>query len=469
MIKEMIRDWNKGSAIYLIIPFIILAPANILSQTVSQKLQNAFSRFAEDAQLAHAISSLYVIESKTGKVVFDKNSEIGLAPASTQKLITSAAAFALLGKDFRYITTFATDKQNEVLMIVPSGDPTLGSKRWQYTNPENVLNRITGLLVQNKSLIKTIVIDDNRWQSDYIPDGWIWQDISNYYGAGSEKLNWRENQYNLLLQSGKKAGDPVHIVGSDPKLYNYQLRSEAVSAARGTGDNAYIYFPLHDTAGLVKGTIPVNENAFIISGAFPSGSRQFIAELSDKLMKNSISDSLPEIKTISDFSTNNFHIIHTATSPPLDSIIYWFNKKSINLYGEALLKTISNQERKYGITDTGVNVVKTFWKQNGINDTEINIVDGSGLSPLNRVTTHAQVQILQYAQKQTWFPSFLKSLPEYNGMKMKSGTIRNVKGFTGYHTSSDGKTYIFSFLVNNYNGPASSIVRKMYLVLNALK
>ena len=57
-------------------------------------------------QLKHAISSLYVIDANTGQVVFDKNSQIGLAPASTQKIITSVTAFELLGKDYRYKTDF---------------------------------------------------------------------------------------------------------------------------------------------------------------------------------------------------------------------------------------------------------------------------------------------------------------------------------------------------------------------------
>jgi D-alanyl-D-alanine carboxypeptidase/D-alanyl-D-alanine-endopeptidase (penicillin-binding protein 4) len=54
-------------------------------------------------------------------------------------------------------------------------------------------------------------------------------------------------------------------------------------------------------------------------------------------------------------------------------------------------------------------------------------------------------------------------------MKMKSGTIGNVKGFAGYHTSKEGVTYIYSFLVNNYNGSAPALVQKMYKVLDHLK
>ena len=104
-----------------------------------------------------------------------------------------------------------------------------------------------------------------------------------------------------------------------------------------------------------------------------------------------------------------------------------------------------------------------------MDEDELGIVDGSGLSPLNRVTAHAQVEILKYAKNKDWFPYFLNALPEYNKMTMKSGTIRGVKAFCGYHKAKNGKEYIFSFLVNNYNGSAAAVVNKMYKVLDILK
>lgn len=85
------------------------------------------------------------------------------------------------------------------------------------------------------------------------------------------------------------------------------------------------------------------------------------------------------------------------------------------------------------------------------------------------MTTKAQVAILLFAKKQPWYNGFYASLPLYNGMKMKSGTIGGVKGFTGYHTSKSGTVYAFSFLVNNYNGSSSALVQKMYAVLSTLK
>jgi D-alanyl-D-alanine carboxypeptidase/D-alanyl-D-alanine-endopeptidase (penicillin-binding protein 4) len=165
----------------------------------------------------------------------------------------------------------------------------------------------------------------------------------------------------------------------------------------------------------------------------------------------------------------DFKLLYTHYSPSLDSIIYWFNKKSINLYGEALIKTFAYEKYGFGSTDSGVAIIQKFWKEKGMDEDEIEIVDGSGLSPLNRVTTHAQVEILKYAKAKDWFPYFFTSLPEYNGMKIKSGTIRGVKGFCGYHKAKNGKEYIFSFLVNNYNGSASALINKMYRVLDILK
>lgn len=443
-----------------------------MAQAVSSKLQTAFDQFEKDAQLQSATASLYVIDAKTGQTVFEKNANVGLAPASTQKIITAATAYALLGKNFRYQTQFAytTSGNAATLYIKPSGDPTLGSWRWEANNEASVLKRLTAAAkpLEGKT-IDNVLVEAKGWNSESIPDGWIWQDIGNYYGAGAAALNWRENQFDLHLQSGASIGDGVKVTGTKPYLYNVQFVSQAKAAAKGSGDNAYIYFPLQTNVMLVRGTIPAGENKFVISGAMPQPERQFTYTLLEALKgKTRVSQAMQPVVA---YETNGTApvVFHTEYSPVLDSIVYWFNKKSINLYGEALLKTIALKEKAIGETDEGVNLLKIFWKGQGIPSTELNMVDGSGLSPLNRVTTHAQVAVLQYAQKQPWFDGFFDSLPEYNGMKMKSGTIRGVKGFTGYHTGKDGRQYIFSFLVNNYNGSASTLVQKMYKVLNVLK
>jgi serine-type D-Ala-D-Ala carboxypeptidase/endopeptidase (penicillin-binding protein 4) len=454
--------------------FFFLVPVMIaFSQDISSRLDKAYLDFEKDPQLKNAISSLYVIDAKTGQVVFEKNAEKGLAPASTQKILTSVTAFELLGPTYRYKTEigYIGDGAKKDLCIKGAGDPTLGSWRWENTKEENFLKRLRQeLAAKNLANLRTVIIIPSKWESDAIPDGWIWQDIGNYYGAAPKGLNWRENQFDIHLKSGTNIGDPVIIGGTTPKV-PFKLVSEVKSAARGTGDNAYIYFPpLANTPyGIIKGTIPVNEEKFTISGSLISPESQLgiavLEGLKDKFGKQRLWTNVLFMKE----PTANYQSLYTEFSPSLDSIIYWFNKKSINLYGEALVQTFAYEKQGFGRTDSGVAIVRRFWKEKGLDQNELNIYDGSGLSPLNRVTTHAQVEILKYARTREWFPYLYASLPEFNGMKIKSGTISDVKSFCGYHIAKDGKEYIFSFIVNNYSGSASGLVGKMFKVLDLLK
>ena len=448
-------------------------------QTIAQKIQKAFTAFEKDSQLKHAISSLYVIDASTGQVVFDKNSQIGLAPASTQKIITSVTAFELLGKDYRYKTYFTAGRGNYKinklinLEILATGDPTFGSWRFDKKFEKNLFDSLQQNF-KRKGINKIGMIDGSTlWEQDNsIPDGWIYQDIGNYYGAGAKGLNWHENQYDLILIPGKEVGDPVSVDTTFPNAGKDFLTSGLATGPKGSGDNAFIYF-VDSRYYILRGTIPAGVDKFTISGSLLEPEAVLMYALKDFLDKANLRQSFTDDYWFSvNTSTKTIEgkeIVYTHYSPTLDSIIYWFNKRSINLYGEALIKTFAYEKNGFGSTDSGVAVVQKFWKEKGMDEDELGIVDGSGLSPLNRVTTHAQAEILKYAKTKDWFPYFYTSLPEYNGMKMKSGTIRGVKGFCGYHKAKNGKEYIFSFLVNNYNGSSSSLVSKMYKVLDILK
>lgn len=453
-----------------------------ISQTIAQKLQKAWQQFENDEQLKHAISSLYVIDAVTGKVVFDKNSGIGLAPASTQKIITAATAFELLGKDYRYKTIVGYNgkiQENSIvgnLFIKGSGDPTLGSPRWKNTGRNFVLDEINSLFQKLgiKKIAGNVYFDEAGFSVQPLPDGWIWQDLGNYYGAGAWCINWNENQYDLILKSGEKINEPTTILKTDPEMNLYSLVNQIKTAPKGSGDNGYIYMSPYNVSGFTQGTIPAGEDNYTISGSIPYPALQFSSELERAFNEKNISIE-KSYKVFMEKIANNRtwpsldYNLYTHYSPSLDSIVYWFLKKSINLYGEALVKTIAYEKKGFGATDTGVNILKDFWKQKGIDPMELNLYDGSGLSPLNRVTTHAQVEVLKYAKKQSWFNYFYTALPEFNGIKMKSGTISDVKGFCGYQKSKEGKEYIFSFIVNNYNGMPLSLVNKMYKVLDFLK
>jgi D-alanyl-D-alanine carboxypeptidase/D-alanyl-D-alanine-endopeptidase (penicillin-binding protein 4) len=423
-----------------------------------------------------------VVDTKTGKVVFDKSSQVGLAPASCLKVVTGAAAFELLGKDYRYKTDIAYDGniKGDTLkgsfFVKASGDPTLGSWRWKGTGIDTIQQKILAALKDKN--IKTIsgdfIVDDSRWSTQATPGGWTWDDMGNYYGAGARGLNWHENQYDLILKPGINVGDSVEYIATEPELQASVLINELKTGKAGSGDNSVIYLPEDGLIGYLRGTIPSGNKTFKVSGAMPNASISFLTEMEKLFRTNNITISGKTKTSVLYFLNKQKLPVPDKTlmsffSPPLDSINYWFLQKSVNLFGEAFVKTIAYEKTGFGSTDTGINIIKNFWSKNGIEKSALNIIDGSGLSPANRVTSNALVSVMQYAKKQSWFPSFYNALPEQNGIKMKSGYIGGVRSYTGYIKSKSGTEYTFAFIINNYYGNPGAVREKMWKLLDVLK
>jgi len=284
-------------------------------------------------------------------------------------------------------------------------------------------------------------------------------------------LNWNENQYDLVLKPGKSEGDDVSMVDTSMSLNSSSFINLLKTGKASSGDNGYIYLPPYSTNAFVTGTEAAGESV-TISGAIPDPSFQIKNFLQNIFKENHIDCSGSTI-VVNEFNTTNTShpqkTITTIYSPSFDSVIYWFLQKSINLYGEALTKTFAFEKTGFGSTEKGVEILKDFWNEQGIEKSAINIIDGSGLSPQNRVTTDALVKVLQYAKTKQWYNSFYNALPTYNGTKMKSGTISGAKAFAGYQTSKNGTAYTFAIIINNFDASQGSIVPKMYKVLDELK
>ena len=449
------------------------------AQEVQTKIDEQVTRLLADSQMTHAIFGFYVADARTGEMIYSHNGKAGLAPASTQKIVTSVAAFDLLGKDYRYRTELRHNgillkgTLNGDLVIRGYGDPTFGSARYASTQPGTITAKFLERVKSSgiKHITGSMQIDVSHFSFQPLPGGWVWDDIGNYYGAGTWAVNWRENQYDLLLKPGTKEGDPVIYNGTIPGLPDFYPLVNLRTGRKGSGDNAYIYYPPYGKTVYVEGTF---EGGSKISGSLPDAPKQLGFEMVQLLETSGI--ALKENFAVqygsqwNDTTESGLNILYTHYSPAMDSIVYWFMRKSINLYGEALVKTIGMEISGVASTDSGVAVLRRYFKEKGIAvPAELKIIDGSGLSPSNRLSAESLVKILVYARNQSWFPAFQESFPEFNQMKLKSGTIRGAKSFAGYHTSKNGREYAVAIIVNNYDGSASSVVSKMYKVLDELK
>ena len=465
----------------LLISFLFLGELTS-AQTLQSKLRAAFEHLQRDSQCKYASVSLTVVDAKTGETVFAVNPDMGLATASTLKTITSITAFNILGKDFQYQTQFgytgsidANGTLNGDVIIKGSGDPTLGSWRYAGHKEKDILNRMVAAVQQAgiKKINGRIIGDDSIFGSQSIPNGWIWMDVGNYYGAGTSGLCWRENQFDIKFRTGA-VDSPISIIRTIPAMPYLTFKSELLNAPAGTGDDAYAYLPSGDKQMMyLRGTYAEDQEKKSISAATPDPAFDAAYRLTDTLQHLGIvvSGGPESTNTLTAKGQQIPQIgqnLTTILSPTLSKIVYWLNQKSINLYAEQLLKTIAWKTGRTPTTDNGVEAEQSFWKARGIDPRSLNVVDGSGLSPGTRVTTLTLATILRSARSADWFPDFYESLPVYNNMKMKSGSILNVLTYAGYQ-NHNGRELCFSIMVNNYNGSSRAVKEKMFHVLDELK
>lgn len=453
--------------------FAVLAISSqlIFAQNIAQKLDKV-TKDLMDSSGAVATNLSFYVSDESGNFIYEYQGNKGLSTASTQKIFTAGAALETLGKNYTYKTTSSYSgtllggNLNGNLFITSNGDPTLGSWRYDSYKPENFKKKLIDAIKKSgiTKISGDLIIDDSYFDHQTVPGGWPWDDMGNYYGAGVWGINWKENQFD------------ININGTDFKNFSYPL--EGVKwlndlKTGGSSDQSLIFTAPRSNVALINGTLPAGKTV-TVSGSTPNPPLQLGIEVKDWLKESGIefsgkvvTNSQLELEGKPSLEAPKTNVILIYESPTLDKIVYWFLRKSINMYGETFIKTLGKEKKGNPSFKSGVAFLKEFWKSKGINPNMINFADGSGLSPQNYVSAKAEVQALLYAKKQPWFESYYDGFPiQDNGMKMKSGTMRDTKSYAGYHTGKDGKKYVFSIIINNYQGSGSTELQK---ILNVLK
>jgi serine-type D-Ala-D-Ala carboxypeptidase/endopeptidase (penicillin-binding protein 4) len=440
-----------------------------IAQKWQEPLQAAVDKLCNDAAMQHGSFSFIVLDAANGKPVFEKNSDLGLPTASTQKVITAICANELLGNDYKYKTTFTLQKdvksKKTNLLVDANFDPTLGSWRYANTSSNDITDTLCKLLKKQKvNQVQVVANKKNYLAGNAISDGWIYEDLGNYYGAGCEPLIWHENQYDIVFTQTPKA-NPV-IKNTNPSWIAdvLQIKNNITKGTANTGDNTCLYRNPFSNKVLAKGTIGAELDRLDASGSLEGG-LYFSNNLNRAIAPINTNNSFTEGVTITKDATP----IYTHYSPSLDSINYWFLRKSINIYGEALLRTMALKKYNTPDYEKGIQYIHTMCTKLGVDTDAVHIFDGCGLSPQNRITTKALATFMQYAHGKNYYTTFYNSLPIINDISMKSGSIHGARAYTGYISSSDNHVYTFAIAVNNYTGSGKDIQAKLWKILDVLK
>lgn len=392
---------------------------------------------SNDSAWDHATVSGYAINMITGEVLIDENSDKSMVPSSCMKVVTTAAALHLLGPESRFQTDLEVDGVVEEgilkgnLYIHGGGDPCLGSD--QISSALSWEKQIEAWVeaVHKKGIKKIegkVIGDASKWEKALAVPSWEWEDLGNYYGAGASALTFHENSYAIFFKPGKKEGDEVSVLRTEPAVLNVDFKNEVKTGPIGSGDRACIYGSEFSPIQHLRGTIPLGVNEFAIKGSIPDPAAFCANLLARALQKRGI-----EIGNQLISQGGKRVVVHTTYSPALSEIVYRANQKSVNLYAEHLLKKIGEVMLKEGSTSAGTKAISNYWASQKIDLSGFNMVDGSGLSRKNLITTKQLVSILLKMKKSEFFPIFFESLPQTNEqIRAKSGFMSLARGYAGY-------------------------------------
>jgi D-alanyl-D-alanine carboxypeptidase/D-alanyl-D-alanine-endopeptidase (penicillin-binding protein 4) len=442
--------------------------------------------FTGDSSLVNASVSLCVADAGNGNVLIDSNSGISLTPASVMKLITTAAALELLGPEYTFKTMIGyTGTLNKRwgrlkgnIIIKGGGDPALGSKYF----PDQYRNFIANWTAELKRLgIKKIrgrvITDDSYYDYLPVPGKWLWEDTGNYYGAGAYGLSVFDNTYEIHFKTLSDSSLPV-IKETIPAECGSELSS--FLKASGSEDEGYVFAAPYSSKGWIAGTIPANQDDFVLKASITDPPLFLAKMVNDKLKAEGIkvSGKPTTLRSEKNYKAEKVVPVTETSSPRLAEIIEVLNHESVNLFAEHLIKELGKKFRNDGSTAAGAKVITEFLKNSGIDTNGMFIEDGSGLSPLNAINTRELVRLLVYMKlKGKYFSDYYASLPDagkegtlknsfkdplFNSrLRAKSGSMTRVRSFAGYFTTKSGKKMVFSIIINNYSGPSGKIVTEI--------
>jgi serine-type D-Ala-D-Ala carboxypeptidase/endopeptidase (penicillin-binding protein 4) len=450
----------------------------------------AIKEFISDPKLSGSSIGIYVIDAASGKVLASENSQQLMAPASTLKLVTSAAALEMLGPEYRFKTelgyTGQLQKESQLLegnlVIRGGGDPTLGSAMFENIfAPDDFIREWISALKKDSILKITgdLIMDVAAFEGNTLPGTWAWEDLANYYGAVPSALTVFDNQVKLSFDSSGKPGDSVRLVRIEPDIPMITWKNSMTSAA-GNRDNANIFGSPWDKTRVISGTIPAGRKNYEIKASLPDPPALLGIYVKDKLSEAGIELSGNVIVTD---RPQTMSLLSTHLSPPLSQIIAVLNHESVNLFADHLVLQIALEKTGKGNLETGLQLIKSFWKENGVRDTFFT-EDGSGLSRYDAISAAQLTTILQFMIHSKDSSVFRSSLPEagkgtltsfktadFPGktLQCKSGSLSRVRGYGGYLKCDSGREAAFAVLVNNYLVTSAEMGKNLQRLLAGLK
>jgi D-alanyl-D-alanine carboxypeptidase/D-alanyl-D-alanine-endopeptidase (penicillin-binding protein 4) len=417
--------------------------------------------------------SVVVMEAGSGRVVYERDADAALNPASDAKLLTASTALAVLGPDHRFTTTLEGTANGDAvtgpLVLRSDGDPSLSTDDLYALARELVLGGV-------RRIDGDLVVDDQALGAERLPPAFEQQpDETAPFRAAVGAVSVDENALTVRVRPGPVGG--AAIVTAEPRGF-VDVESTLSTTASGTPAVELTVTRLADgrARALVRGSIPATQRSAAYRRRHDSPSlaagwalRSALEDLGLRITGAVRVGAAPR----------NLTTIATHRSAPLSVLLYEVGKESNNLYAEMTLLAVAAQGAEHGTASfrRGAERVLEWCRGAGIETRGLVVRNGSGLYDANRVSARQLAQALRANWRRPAVrDEFIAQLAVGGGdgtlrhrlriagaermVRAKTGTLDDVIALSGYVLAPDpSRTLVFSILANGVRGRAAETRR----------
>ncbi len=435
-------------------------------------LSQALSQVVASTPLASSRIGILVTSLETGQVLFERNADELLNPASNVKLFTSAAALARLGPEYRFDTEIYADAGEggpRTLYVRGKGDPSMVTERlWALAGD---------LFNMGVRSLREIVVDDSWFDSEREGPGFDQERGDRAYLAPAGALSLNFNAVAIHVAPGSRAGERGRVSLEPPS--DFLVLDDRTLTAGPRARRRVV------TSSVLQGA----RQRILVQARLPVGSRPqvFYRKVDDPpLYFGCTLKRLLELRGVKVAGRvrrgtvpEGARLLTVSESESLAEIVRHLDKTSNNFMAEQILKTLGAEAKGApGSWPKGVEAVEDFLAQAGIPRGSYIMKNGSGLNDANRFSARQTVTLLREMWRR--FPlmaEFVGALPvagrdgtirwrmedtdAAGRLRAKTGTLANVVSLSGYVEARSGAKLAFAVLVNDYPGRASGVVRAL--------
>jgi len=430
--------------------------------------------------------SVHFCDSVSGKTIFEHNRDNALVPASNMKVITTAAAIAILGSDFVYETTVGL--LGDDLVVFGSGNPLTGDPVTDADDNNGIygifervrseLQKRGKVVIEGNLLIDDTIFDDNRFHTS-----WPAKDADKWWTAQVSGLNFNNNCLDVTFRPGGAAGAPAkyevipdtEYVTITNKCVTIAVGKTRVGAVRIADTNKITFRgkckraitkPIHVALNRPSAFFGCVMDEYLASrGVRIKGGHLIIKRLRDEMGRLPVGlDVL---------------VVHRTA---LAEVLQRCNEHSLNLAAECLMKTLGTysglkegQSCQQGSWANGRAAIERYLEKLGIGNRQYVIDDGSGLSKKNRlsgqclttvllaVAQSKDAQIFRAALSTPTTGTLAKSKrfaeARYRQrLFAKTGYVNGAWALSGYCQHNNGRWLTFAVIINSTSGKSMRAV-----------